>query len=471
LSKGPLPLAILFVGIAVVGFTSADQPERSKPASSTRYTFPQAKVKGNLSCASASCHAAGDEGKPGSEYSTWVNSDPHYRAFDVLFNAKSQSIAKTLDARGPNGKLIAANENESCLHCHSPETDSAENPHASHGVGCESCHGAAEKWLTTHYQDSFKSLSREEKAEKFGLYPTKDLAFRVSQCASCHVGDATREVNHDLIAAGHPRLAFEYTGYHRSPKYVPHWRETAYGPDFEARAWQIGQIACARAAVGLLQARATSEKGPWPELSEYSCFACHKDLTNEKWKPVVSSSRTPGAMPWGTWYFSTLDLAAGEASLAGEVQQLVRAMESSGRNRALIVTEAARLNSRLDRRLAALQRSADEGSRSDHFDGQHMRGAFVLAADHALLDNGSRLRDVDWDGATQHYLAAAALYYAWASVDSEHRDPRFLEPLKELGRRLAFPKGYNSPKDVEPVKILSLFRRLRTTNSDPFEIR
>ena len=30
-------------------------------------------------------------------------------------------------------------------------------------------------------------LNRAEKAERYGLYPTKDLAFRVTLCASCHV--------------------------------------------------------------------------------------------------------------------------------------------------------------------------------------------------------------------------------------------------------------------------------------------
>ena len=200
---------------------------------------------------------------------------------------------------------------------------------------------------------------------------------------------------------------------------MPHWRETAYGSDFEARAWRIGQLACARAALELLQTRATREKAPWPELSEYSCFACHKDLTNEKWKPVVSSSRTPGAMPWGTWYFSTLDLAADDAELINEVQQLVRLMDSPGRNRAKVVTGATRLTSRLEQRLAALQSPVD-GSQSHPFDGRRIQTTFTFVARHALIEDGSRFRDVDWDGALAP--SAAAMYCAWGSVDREHCD-------------------------------------------------
>ena len=135
------------------------------------------------------------------------------------------------------------------------------------GVGCESCHGPAEKWLTAHYQDEFKALSLREKAERYGLYPTKDLAFRVTLCASCHVGDAGREVDHDLIAAGHPRLAFEYTGYHHSPKYLRHWQEKA--PDFDARAWEIGQVACCPRRGQATRGAGQKPGHAWPELSEY----------------------------------------------------------------------------------------------------------------------------------------------------------------------------------------------------------
>jgi hypothetical protein len=457
-----LLIALLLVGIAVVGWTSAQPAD--PPAVSTRvgYTFSQAKLMGNLSCSAASCHAAGDDGKPGSEYSTWVNSDSHYRAYDVLRNEASQRIAAILDVR-KDGKLVPAHENQNCLRCHAPDiSEQRALPLSSHGVGCESCHGPAEKWLTTHYQDSFKALSRHEKAERFGLYPTKDLAFRVSQCASCHVGDATREVNHDLLAAGHPRLAFEYTGFHRSPKYVPHWRETEYGPDFEARAWQIGQVACARAAVDLLQARASKKESPWPELSEHGCFACHKDLTNNAWKPLVTSARTPGVMPWGTWYFSTLELAVEDREIVAEVQRLARLMESPGKNRTSIAAAAGSLSKRLDARLIALQRAADQDSKVRPFDGRRLQTSFTLTNRHALTDDGSRFRDADWDGATQHYLAAAAIYYGWGEADASHRDARYRRPLTDLGRSLTFPKGYNSPKDADPATILNLFQQLRS---------
>jgi hypothetical protein len=309
-------------------------------------------------------------------------------------------------------------------------------------------------------------LTRREKAERYGLYPTKDLAFRVTLCASCHVGDATRDVDHDLIAAGHPRLAFEYTGYHHNPRYQRHWRETAYGPDFDARAWEIGQVACAKAAAELLVARAGSPDRPWPELAESSCFACHKDLSGGASKPLAEFRRKPGSLPWGAWYFSALDLAPGDDGPREDVRKLAEHMENTPGDRTEIATRARRLAERLAGRLTELQQAADADSRARPYDSQRLAARFDAVARHALTADGRRFRDPDWDGVTQHYLGAAAFYYAWAAVDPAGRDPRPRTPLVQLGGSLRFPKGYNSPHGADPDRLLELFRRLRPDPAD-----
>src|SRR5262249_1091687 len=145
------------------------------------------------------------------------------------------------------------------------------------GVGCESCHGPAERWLTVHYQAGFKEKSAADKAS-YGLLPTKDLAARGKVCADFHVGNLDRNIegNHDLIAAGHPRLNFEYAG--DLDMYPRHWLmadEKKRHPDFHARAWAIGQVVTAKAAIGqtLHRARAAAKSGAggnaWPEFSEF----------------------------------------------------------------------------------------------------------------------------------------------------------------------------------------------------------
>src|SRR5437870_3137050 len=56
-----------------------------------------------------------------------------------------------------------------------------------------------------------------------------DPKVRAETCAGCHVGAPAglgaplRDMNHDLIAAGHPRLNFDYATYLRA--LPPHWAE------------------------------------------------------------------------------------------------------------------------------------------------------------------------------------------------------------------------------------------------------
>src|SRR5207253_781367 len=63
--------------------------------------------------------------------------------------------------------------------------------------------------------------------------------------------------------------------------------------------WAVGQMAVAACALELLERRAM--KGPWPELAEYDCFACHHPLTQPGRKSP--SGRRPGSLAWGTWPF------------------------------------------------------------------------------------------------------------------------------------------------------------------------
>jgi hypothetical protein len=77
------------------------------------------------------------------------------------------------------------------------------------------------------------------------------------------------------------------------------------------------------------------------------------------------------------------------------------------------------------------------------------------------VPDSHRFRDVDWDGVTQHYLGAAAYYYAWGAVDPDGRDISARSPLGLIAGFLPFPKGYNSPKGGDSERLLELFRRLQ----------
>src|SRR5262249_17333411 len=195
-------------------------------------------------------HANGPRGSPRSEYTTWATYDPHARAGTTLFGKKSLTIEKNF--KGLADLADAHPEKDLlCLNCHvQPRLTEAAARHERFslidGVGCEACHGPAEKWVSRHYTDEWRGKTAEEKA-RLGMTNTRDLRVRAEVCVACHVGSGDSDVNHDLIAAGHPRLRFEFGAY--LANYPRHWSETKDKEgraDFEAQAWLIGQAVSAQ---------------------------------------------------------------------------------------------------------------------------------------------------------------------------------------------------------------------------------
>jgi hypothetical protein len=414
---------------------------------------------GVASCASSSCHHEnGPKGSKRSEYDTWVGYDNHSRAYQVLFNERSERIVRNL--YGENAK--AATETALCLKCHASHdgvTDHGvgERFQLADGVSCESCHGAAEKWLTVHYEAGFKEKSLEEKAA-LGLRPTKDILHRAKLCTNCHVGGPDKEVNHDLIAAGHPRLSFELGAYHGI--YNKHWDindDHARYKDFEARLWSVGQLESAKAALELLAARAegASKQGkdakPWPEFSEYDCFACHKRLqVNSPRQQAGYPDRRAGSLPWGDWYLSPTNPLNGEIGMrvaddADPIKNLRGLMQSPVPDAGKVAASAKGVVARIDRILGGLHpdQPADGGQ------GQKLLGR--------ILDVGKQKAGaMSWDEAAQLYLALAAMENELNDVRRDKTSPAVIESLEKMARDLqrAFPPGSDSPSLFEPRKLV-----------------
>jgi hypothetical protein len=243
-------------GLAWAVVASPDSEVLAMPAE-----IPAVTSSPVASCSASSCHGGGAGGRKGSEQTTWATGDPHSTAYRILFNDDSTRI--TANLRKTNPKRPAAHQDKSCVACHTAGTaacfDGSTVTNASDGVGCDACHGPSGQWLGKHYETFWKGLSPEDKGQ-LGFRETKDLVTRTQACVGCHVGDATREVNHDLIAAGHPRLAFEAARYHASPRYTKHWVETLPARDFEVRTWAIGQVVAAAAVVDLLKLRGPNSR-------------------------------------------------------------------------------------------------------------------------------------------------------------------------------------------------------------------
>ena len=103
-----------------------------------------------------------------------------------------------------------------------------------------------------------------------------DLRTRARVCTDCHVGGDRAQVNHDLIAAGHPALLFENSSFLDRYRPYQHWSEVEdrrRHPALEAEEWAVGQAVSAEAGMKLLAIRAKvttpPNLHPWPEFAEY----------------------------------------------------------------------------------------------------------------------------------------------------------------------------------------------------------
>lgn len=430
------------------------------------------------SCAAASCHNTGRVGAPGGEHSTWSAADPHRRAYEVLSNADSVRIMKNLAAGDPGRWAQPAHREGLCLKCHALDADRyyhgerLDDRGLGEGVGCDACHGPSQNWLSAHYQAGWKFLSDREKYERYGFAPTKDLVARSLTCAGCHVGRADREVNHDLIAAGHPRLSFEYARYHYQPNYTRHWTERLPNPAFELKAWLIGQAASLDSALDLLAARAelaSRQAAPWPEFAELSCYACHQGVggTPTRGSGGGRRDRPVGMAGWQVWYTALADgvladaadvLAPGTQPTVPALKELRRVMQSPTPDPRTVAKLAAAAKLELDGWLARVQAAGYDAALAP---GAAARlGAIVTAS--VLADDRSQLRDYDWDFLAQHALALTAAYHASGGAGGELA--AWKPALTELRAKLAFPadatRRFDSPKDFNPQSVYGPFKYL-----------
>jgi hypothetical protein len=423
-------------------------PPPPAPAAQPDAVAPPVATTGSLSCAAASCHGGGRPGERFSEHSTWaadltrnppVPHDPHANAYRVLFNADSVRIADLIGG-GP------AHTNTRCLQCHA--VPGATAGAVTEGVGCAGCHGPEEKWLTVHYLPEWKAMSNRDKAG-YGFVPTKNLVHRATACAGCHVGDATRDVDHDLIAAGHPRLSFEYARYHHSPQYRKHWADPAADRDFEVKAWAIGQVASLRAAADVLRARA-DRPGPWPDFAGQSCYACHQTVGERLPKGIGAPGRGLGWPAWEVWYTAAagpaLDLTPGsKAGIDADLAALQKVMNHPNPKRADAKEKADALVKALDRWLAAARDAQDAGQLVVR------PGAAQLMA-RALADDAAKAHD--WDALAQQYLGCVAVYHA---AGGKAAQPEWREPLEAVGTELRFPAvtggRYDSPRGFDADRL------------------
>jgi hypothetical protein len=226
-------------------------------------------------------------------------------------------------------------------------------------------------------------------------------------------------------------------------------RERCRYPDLEARLWLIGQAVSAQAALELLAARARPGRQPWPEFAEYDCAACHHHL-----RAQAADKVPPRLLPWNNWYSALPDLLAGAGDplpwpdVRPSLDEMRKRMSQPQLERDEVAAEASKAARLLSQPAATL-------ACSPSLDAAALRRLFEYIRGRSQEDLVNR-----WDGATQTYLALAALHQAMADLDPAGQNPGERDALQALAGALRFPPGSDSPAGFNPEAVRQLLKAL-----------
>lgn len=321
-----LRLTGLAAGLVLIGMAGLGLSDRAHAAGET--------VLGSESCGASTCHGALTPWDGASvlqnEYITWKNQDKHSQAYKALLGDKAKRIAKNLGIGAPHRE-------EQCLACHTfnvPKERHGPRFTRTEGVGCETCHGAAENWLGTHMTGVRTRADRQRIIGK-GLYPTEDPVKRAELCLTCHMGTENgRRINHKMHGAGHPRLSFEldtFTAVEPAHYVVDRDYHTRKEYANGVKVWAVGQAVALKRRAAAIADPKRNRMGVFPEFTHFDCHSCHHELEKPRYEKTAGDGG-PGVPRVNTSNLTMLRLAvsAVDAELASELRTKGRALHKSG---------------------------------------------------------------------------------------------------------------------------------------------
>lgn len=304
------------------------------------------------------------------ETKIFVDHDQHLHSYAVLLLKPSEDIARRMGIVDPSG-APAAHRDPRCLSCHSgvpapqmmaeakrettsdcwlvPET--SKNSLYLYGVGCEGCHGPAGKsedsagYAFAHQNPaSWRYLPAADKYERFGYWDVRTPVVKTRICLSCHIGNVEqgKVITHEMYAAGHPPLpAFELSTFtaqeprhwqtfgEKTPEVRQQFLEQT-GGQFDPAALEQTRDSLVAALVSLSESLklsadlaeggrdATGADLQWPELANFSCFACHHELKSESWRQQRTQRLILGRPALHEWTLILAEIAAESAGSSSD---------------------------------------------------------------------------------------------------------------------------------------------------------
>lgn len=473
---------------------------------------PARKYNGSGSCSASACHGGvqiidiDTRRMTGAhiwqnESFTWSTQDPHFKGYTALQTPRSKKISFLL-------KRPTLPENDrQCLGCHAlaPAPGLQARLVFPEGVSCESCHNASSDWFESHFQHAASapkcpSQTNTANSIRLGMHPMRDAVKRSEKCLTCHVGTKDYEVNHEMIAAGHPDLLFELDLF--SARMPRHWatpnelnalcENIPKDSNYEVRLWAAGQAVQLREALSRLARRADRAQHPnpgeppkWPELSELDCFSCHHSVNSnyldpnydryganshpkglESWRQNRGyENRAPGSPPWNSAHYTVFRI-------------LLKTLDRSDSDRFesewhRLYTVASQLNSpakdvseQAQKALAVVaplvEKVASEFKPSPEANKPLLRQIMLRISAEA-----DHIANEDTRSAEQAYMALDSLFRSYEGIKTG--DTLENAPHKEVGRKIRAlyklfdnPSGYDAPTFARALREVN--EALRSVN-------
>ncbi len=389
-----------------------------------------------VGCKATGCHGSNvpDSKNWQRAFKIWFDQDPHSRAYTSLLSQASIKIVSRLanEELQPSSHKYLDVINAKCISCHANEK--APDAERVLGADCQVCHGDAAAWGSEHYSSKWKALGAR-RFEGTQMLNVENIVSRARICCSCHIGELNRtqgasigldrEVDHRMMAAGHPPMHFDFESYMR--RYPSHWdsKEEAVGLGSTTgmHRWRVGKLTATTTKLNLLAARAerstntNAAANDWPELSEYSCTSCHHSLSQPSGRQVRSANTIVNTIAnWDDWSVSQLDCAIRDPSreqLQSQLALFKAQVEQRVPDPRTVAISAASLQRWLTVELNYVSSPSEQSAE------------IILPKLKSRIANIEQLRN--WESATQWYIATRVLAEGLRIELSREPIPFFVE--------------------------------------------
>lgn len=403
---GALCVAIASAICAIVVLTGRAASAAAEPATN------RGVHEGVASCAGSTCHSRQvDSGLNvrQNELITWQDpSSPagvHSRAWRVLTEPRAQAIARKMG-------IGSAQDAKECLGCHADPAPAALRGarfQISDGVGCESCHGGSSNWLASH-----RAVNGSHAANvAAGMKALENPKVRAGVCLDCHFGGSKpgQFVSHQIMAAGHPRVAFELDLFSSLQQ---HWTVDAdyvkrKGYAGGVKTWAVGQAMALDRALTLYSEPGRGQ-GAFPELYFFDCHSCHRPISDDP-KARPSWQANPGRpIPAGQPPFNDENMIMLSAAAKVVAPGLANRLDADSKAFHAALARDKGESIRAAGRLAATARAL-----SDAFAARSFSRGDTLSILDTVLTGEIQRRYTDYTGSAQAVMAADTLLNALVS--------------------------------------------------------